>query len=771
MNFLFNKIGNKRRGVVMFVVLGAILVLGVLVSSYNFFVRGKFNESQEILMHLRASKCAQSVSSFVFATLMNDLQNIGNTSEGVSESAKALLNSFLENDGDRISEHLEKDWLSQTGYDDFGRMLLEGLIGAEDFDKPEVEFGVSDVHLLSELNSDPKVYFFPYEKIGRLTIRVTISIGRSREIWQETRPFKIVTPFPVPITKFSLYSKTCGTDELAFNTVDINAEDGSARANKPFVLDNGSVQTDGSSLDNVEDDVWIKRGWIYIGGGKLSLNRANGVKNFGQRYHSYPRPGPPATLLLNFPGGDSWDKEEYKYNGERLGFRIAHWGFSDALKDPNSSWQKILCDEFGKHPYETEKDRWQSSCLQLFSNVSVYNGGDDNKFVPTITRVVGEVNDRFLEMGYLLPVNSNSSSVFAAVRNYTDKDSYIEASNTNIANGTHGRRRLRENLPNNILPREDDYIYDDGALANRFPYENYLFFPGSDDIPMELYEIIKGYFEELDYMKTDDSQSVSYSKVMSKVQERSYKETYDVISNYSGNSNEISLPPKGSSPENSDDRFYFDSAASEKMSLGNLEQAIKDVKSLKISDIGRVDDTTLGLNLRTCYLLKGNSEEISNALLSAFGSNTNGFGLNLNNLVYKLESSDETANIGESLCIKSPGTIFSKGPIKIGGFAKTSDSDGNPLMVLAGKGSITIENNDSSEILAYLVALGDGGSVKVGNPNAKLCIRGGMAVDELSPDCLPKAGGYLAYNLKLDPTTELFNNYIGIALGPKGGRP
>ena len=40
---------SNRRGVVIFVVLGAIVVLGALVMSYNYFVRGKFNESREIL--------------------------------------------------------------------------------------------------------------------------------------------------------------------------------------------------------------------------------------------------------------------------------------------------------------------------------------------------------------------------------------------------------------------------------------------------------------------------------------------------------------------------------------------------------------------------------------------------------------------------------------------------------------------------------------------------------------------------------------------------
>ena len=51
-----------RRGVVLFVVLGGIFVLTILVMAYNHLVQGKFNESREILKHLRAMKCAQAAA-------------------------------------------------------------------------------------------------------------------------------------------------------------------------------------------------------------------------------------------------------------------------------------------------------------------------------------------------------------------------------------------------------------------------------------------------------------------------------------------------------------------------------------------------------------------------------------------------------------------------------------------------------------------------------------------------------------------------------------
>ena len=754
----------NRRGLVIFVVLGAILVLGVLVTSYNFFVRGKLNESLELLMHLRAVKCAEATSSFIFSRLLSDLQSSGDA----SESATALKKVFMSyNSPDDLCENVKNEWYNQIDSSSFVSSLLADTIGDEDFDY-DVDFIFSDVCSLSEKFKDSKAHFFQFEKVGRLTISVTVWIGRTREVWQETRPFKVVFPFPVPLTKFTFYWKDGVSglnDQYSFNTVDINAEDGSARSKRPFVLDNGFGQDKDANHD---DNAWVDRGWIYIGGSNLMLNRANGVKKFGQRYHSYPRPGLPATLLLSFPGGDRWDREEHKYNGEQLGFRIAHWGFSDALKDSNSSWQKILNTEFFEHPYDSDKNYWQSSVLQLFSNVSAY-GGNDNEFIPTITRITGNVYDRFLEMGYLLPINSNSDSVFAAVKNYNCKQSYVEASNPK-KNSSNNKVGI-----NNIKYDDEEYDDDVAGLGSVFPFENYLFFPGGEDsVPMELSNVLKSYFNDLSYYDDGDNKGVSYSKVMSKVTYRSYDETYSVISAYSKNSNEISLPPKIALPRTIDDDFVPKSYGGE-FNLGQLndDESIRNyLNTLKISDIYNPEDATLGLKYRTCYKLTGTSEEIDNSLCESFGDYSNGYGLNLNNLVYRISSSDDTLFLEKSLkTLNSSGAILSDGPVRLTSFSSAvSDSLSSPVMVLAEKGAITVDNDGNNDVRAYLVALGEGGTVKASKANASLKIIGGMAVKEFSAENLPDGGGYLNYNINLDPIRNV-GSYVGIVFGPKGGKP
>lgn len=735
-----NTKGLNRKGIVMFVVLGAILVLGVLVFSYNFFVRGKFNESREILMHLRASKCAQAVSTYVFTHLLSDLQA---SSDDTNAGEILREKVFVSNDKSQLSELIKEEWFDKIGCNDLVHSLLDGTVGNEEINW-DVEFGFTDIKTLSSLNSDENVFFFPMEKVGRLTIKVTIMIGHSREIWQETRPFKVVTPFPTPLTKFSFYWKDGVevTDPYCFNNVIVNSDNGKpvSGSKYPFIFDNGS----GVGNDNQDEDLWKYRGWIYVGGSDLCLNRACGDLKYGQRYYSYPRgTAAPSTLMLDFHGGDKLDNITEK-ESDRLGFRVAHWGFSDAVvtNGDDNMWKKILKGEFEENPYDTNKTYWQSSSLHLFSELNVLDSNASN-FVPSITRVTGKVQDRFMEMGYLLPINS-STSIFGAVINYYDKESFEEA-------------------------RSDDESSDVRILENN-SIDEFLFFPKGFDYEknMVLARNLRSYFCNRDFKYNDytNPNEVSYRNVMSKILMHGIDEIYDVIAAYSVNSNNINLPPTKLVPRTTEMSF---NPPDNNIDMGVLPDSMKD---LKIDKIGDVEDTTLGLKLRTCYVLNGTSEEIQNALLTIFGSNSNGFGLNLNNLVYRMNSKDEMVNLGSNLSVKTPGTIFSDGPITIGSFAKTGEPDKVPMMVLAGNGGISIDNAGDNEIRAYLVALGEGGTVKANNAGAPLYIRGGMAVKTFSPDNLPNAGGYLAYNLNLDPTNKdgRFTKFFGVAFGPKGGK-
>jgi hypothetical protein len=191
--------------------------------------------------------------------------------------------------------------------------------------------------------------------------------------------------------------------------------------------------------------------------------------------------------------------------------------------------------------------------------------------------------------------------------------------------------------------------------------------------------------------------------------------------------------------------------------------------NMEVPKIADIDDSTFGLSLRTCYEITGESENIGQILRSCFGSKSNSSDLNLNNCVYKL-SPNSGSLILKNLNINTPGAIFSKGPITVGNFlTNNKDANNSPLLLLAENGAISIDNGGKSEVRAYLIALGEGGTVKALRKDYPLSIIGGMAVKEFSPDNIPNKGGCLAYNLALDPTKDEFFQYFGVVFGPKGG--
>mgnify|MGYP003290174415 CR=1 FL=1 len=726
---------NSKRGIVIFVVLGAVVVLGVLVASYNFLVRGKFNETHEILQHLRALKCAQATSNYIMTNLISDLETFESDSPGYVLRTEVFQN----NDATQMSDALSEKWLSKLDTQNFVNTLLYGLIGNEKLDY-EIQFGFTDIKTLEELKSlkgvDDSVYFFPTEKIGRMTVKVTIMIGRTREVWQETRPFKMVFPFPVPITKFNLYWKDGVTEACAFdfNTVCVDAEKGkTVNGKKPLLLDNGST----ISSENKDPNLWHDRGWVYIGGSDLMLNRACGDRGYGQRIYSYPRPGFCATLHLNFPQGDYLDDTTVK--GEKLGFRTASWGFSESVlgTTDDNTWRKIMKGEYEDHPVDTNKNRWLSSSLHIFSDEEVFRGSDDIN--PSITRVIGKVYDRYLNMGYLLPKNS-SNVFFAAVVNYTSKESHREANEDGEVVHTYNTEGISGISDTNL--------------------DKYLYTPNGFNLETTDANNVQAYFDRLTYEDSTNPYAVSYSNVMSRISYNSIEEVYDLIAQYSS-SNDIGYPAPPSVPKPNVTQF-----GTAELELGPLPA---EMKNIEIPSIGEVEDTTLGLGLRTCYELKGTSEEIINSLRTEFGSYSDSFGIGLNNLVYKLKPSDEPMNLGDGLNLKSAGTIYADNGLRVGTIVNADDAESNPLMLLTRNGAITLNNSDSNDVNAYLIALGEGGTVKVENQSSAMRVRGGMAVREFTPENIPNGGGYIAYNRAFDPLKVNFLKYFGLAIGPVGG--
>lgn len=718
----------SRRGVVLFVVIGGIFVLTILILAYNHLVQGKFNESREILKHLRALKCAQAASRFLISKLKTDLSDAGSKDEN---SPGYLLRTkvFLQNDAKKLSEAMEQNWVSKLDFD----MLIKKLFGDEPTKDVVINHTVSfsDITLLSTLKQDNEI-FLEYEKAGKMTVSIEVFIGNTREVWQESRPFRVVVPFPMPLTKYTMYLRQATDDvnPVKFNTIAIespatgNVAQGS---DKPLIIDNGFP----GDQFNRQVDIWKKRGWIYLGGGNLLLNRAAGHLKYGQRYHSYyPEAENPITLLLNFSNFNGVD-----VNGHTMMFRIARWGFSDALLTGPAAdmWRKILEFQYNEHKPEKEKNWWMSTCLHLFGEAG---GGDKDRHL-SITRVTGKVYDRFLELSYLIPGAGAEPPVGAVVGlRQTDYEKYS------------GKKR-------NIIPSKLKDL-DKTFIKDVFVDKNLVFLPAPPDAALGVPDLseMEDFFIALPYSAPGNA--VSYEKIMSKADFCQYDESYNMIAQYANSLQNINIPPKVAVPEIND------------MNFGTTVMGV-DCRNLKIDQIGECKDAALGLTKRVCYEVEAQKGEDLFQLLRKHFCMTQNSDFNLANAVVRVKTGGKGLRLGDNLGANTGGTIIVDGPIETGTFRSTDSPEKAPLMIMAEKGAITVKNSGQHPTLAYLVAMDKvGGEIKAANKQAPLNLFGGIAAHTLNPANLG-GGGSIFYNQGFDPVADTFGGFVGVVIGPAGG--
>ncbi len=696
---------RNRAGIVLFVVLGGIFILSILIMSYNHLVRGKFNESRELLKHLRAMKCAQSISRYIIGRMKFDLVDPVPGSSG-----EILRAAFQKNSASEIQYIIMQDWYTKIGIND-----LPAALTANQPYVPRLTtyFEVSDVKSLDDGNG----FYLNFEKSGKIKVSVEVKMDGATETWEETRPFRVVMPFPLPITKFNLYLRDAtGGDETKFNTVTVATPDtGDVKANspRPLVLVNGSPTT-----NSTPEDVWKNRGWVYLGGGPVSLNRAAGHRSYGQNFHSYfPAADKPITLIFNFG--------PWPVGGRQVCFSVARWGFAETVYSGTHGpmWERVLKRDFTRFPPATTKSRWASSCLHLFGA----NSGDTGASLISHTRVTGDVKDRFIEICYLadhsskVPVGamiSMGSSEFQAAKNQ--------------GTGIQG-------------------------MTTTYVDNNLIYMPnGSSEFGDQGMHELEPVFNPIPWLSTDGS--LCYYTIMSKVDDCSYNEIYDMIAQYTSTNQKIDIPPGDAAP-----------LTSERLFLEEIKGI--DTRNIEIDKIADGDDTTLGMARRICYEVKVGDGGNAFTLLQEHFCHDKSKRLNLGNAVLKVITKNNAGmTLDDGFGRHTGGNLIVDGPVTVGTFEQANSVLEPLLMITAEKGAITVKNNGTNYTPAYLLALDKStGEIRFSNPNAPINLVGGIAANTLNPANIA-GGGSLTYNINFDPVNPDFTSkYVGVVIGPAGG--
>lgn len=715
-----NKPMKNKTGVILFVVLGGIFVLTILILSYNFLVQGKFHEQKELLKHNLAMKSAQSITRFIIDQLKYDLaQSVTN-----SDRAKLLKEEILpENDSAKLAEKLNSEWLSKIDYLELLKKLLPSQLSKDS--STEVTIGFEDVKPLKSYAKGNEV-FFNFEKIGKISIETKVQIGRLKEEWKSVYPFRIIVPYPTPLTKFTLYVPQATTvhDPTKLNTVSIGSPASgniAPQSPRPVYFYNSMFGND----ENKDEDVWKRRGWIYLGGGNLYLNRAASHLRHGQRYFSYfPTANLPIALSLKFSNFTS-----IQAAGKTFSFKMARWGFSEALTHgPYSAmWKTILKNYMTAHSISTDKSWWRSSCLHLFGDVK------NNR---SITRVCGNVYDRFLEIGYIIP--GAGEAPIGAVTGLS-KNSFEKYSGKK-RNWLPGQGKdITKTFRKNVFIEKD-------LLTLAAPLKRLIGVNNLDDL--------KDFFKDMPYKAPGNA--LCFYRIMSKPSYCMYDETYKMISQYEQNSNNLGIPPKGDIPASDNLKFLLD--------IPGI-----DSKNLQIDKIAINQNSAM--EKRVCYEIKkakGDRQSLFQILKKDFCMEQNN-DFDLHNSVLKVVSGANGLKLENNLGTHSGGTIISEGPLLVGTFKKVSEDFKSPLVFMSEKGSITVNNGSRNATLAYLVALDKtNGELKLSYTNRPLKLIGGIATTKLSTNQIV-GGGSIIFNHNLDPTGKSFASCIGMVIGPEGG--
>ncbi|PKL49923.1 MAG: hypothetical protein CVV42_04495 [Candidatus Riflebacteria bacterium HGW-Riflebacteria-2] len=702
---------RSRAGIVLFVVLGSIFLLSILIMSYNHLVRGKFNESRELLKHLRAMKCAQSITRYIVGRMKSDLTDPGTDS---SSSGQVLRAAFRENSASGIRDNILAKWFPQIGISD----LRASLTANQSYEVSlNTNFEVSEVKALDD--GKGQVLYLSFEKSGKLKVSVTVQVDNAVETWEEERPFRVVMPFPMPITKFNLYLRDAANgNDTRFNTVTIaTPETGQPNANspKPLIFINGA-----SNTSNTPEDVWRNRGWIYLGGGPLLLNRSAGSSEYGQNFHSYfPSANKPVTLIFSFP--------PQPVGSTNVCFSVARWGFAETVYSGThgSLWEKVLKRDFLKYPPGSAQSRWASSCLHLFGA----NKTDSGASMISHTRVIGDVKDRFIEICYLADASSKDP-VGAMISMGSNEYRAATSQASNIA-----------------------------GMSTLFVENKLVHMPnGPSALGVQDLHELEPFFLSMPWLSTDGT--LCYYTIMSKVDECSYSEIYDMIAQYTSTNQLIDIPPDDAAPKTTE------------MLFGDEIDGI-DTRNIAIDKIAAGDDTTLGMARRVCYEVRPEQGKTLFQLLSENFCQDKNKRLHLGNSVLKVVTEQGAGmTLADGLGRYSGGNLIVDGPITVGTFEQANSAFDPPLMITAEKGAITLKNssNGSNLFTAYFMALDKNlGEIKYDNPNAPINLVGGIAANSLDPANIA-GGGVLTYNVSLDPTVDKFTEkYIGIVIGPAGG--
>ncbi len=368
-NTLLSRGPDARRGIILYVALCVLVVLFIVVMSYQYIANTGLRQARRILLTRKAFHLAQmgAAQATVYLKYLNRREE-----EGLSELVKQLLN--LRTDSD------DPSCLPAPGTE----LAIDekSAIWMLD-DQPEGEkyqfSDFIDVTITVGSTSPYQDSFDTLQGTGELLIRSSATFDGITRTVEERREFRLVNLVAPLVSRFTFWLQEVDGPQQ-FNTLQCDIHGQSVR--QPVTCVNHDHKTVPAASRKEE---YRHRGWIYIGQ-PVVLNKASGLFETGEYFHFYNPFSPDCQ-----PGGIAFEDQPANLDTGPFQTCFAYFGYFNAM-NMEPDWFRLYTQTIGLTTV--------SSALRL------YGGGwrPDlfDKFKGySRTLVFGDVKSSFPVYGYM----------------------------------------------------------------------------------------------------------------------------------------------------------------------------------------------------------------------------------------------------------------------------------------------------------------------------------------------------------------------------------
>lgn len=264
----------------------------------------------------------------------------------------------------------------------------------------------------------------PIAKIGWLCIESTGIYRDVKRTISIKRLVKVASILPPISSKFTLFLlNACTNNESKFNVIKNDYQGNIITGIRPLVCYNHNTEEaelEKRSIAEVlseekQENIWEKRGWIWLGGGKIRLNLSSGASQFGDIFHFYEVGNLNIFQPIQFKTSKDllpiWFSQPITLYWDRVDIdpkRQVMYNIDHAFILDGFHYQSSHCFEdamyFGNILSDYEKNKYSSysSYLRIF--------GDARKGFHSRTKVFGEVYSALVKFG-ILQISSNEQDV------------------------------------------------------------------------------------------------------------------------------------------------------------------------------------------------------------------------------------------------------------------------------------------------------------------------------------------------------------------------